>query len=81
MTSLTADRWPTFEEILERLHQEGIYIHSEQLAEFLLFHGLPVDLKYVPLHLQQKAKLINQNYQGDLARLSAIIVPSRWRDF
>jgi hypothetical protein len=63
------ENWPTFEEILHRLHQEGIYIHSEQLAEFLLTHGLPVHLQYVPSHLQEKARVINENYQGDMARL------------
>lgn len=62
--------WPTFKEILKRLHSEGIYIHSDQLAEFLLFHGLPVDLCFVPPHLQEKAKLINHNYGGDMAKLA-----------
>jgi hypothetical protein len=60
--------WHSFEEILRRLHQEGIYIHADQLAEFFLAHGLPVDLRYVPAHLQQKAKLVNENYQGDMAQ-------------
>jgi hypothetical protein len=71
-TSSAVDRWDSFEEILDRLHREGIYIHSEQLAEFLLYHGLPVDLQYVPVHLQQKAMQINQHYQGDMARLDII---------
>jgi hypothetical protein len=61
-------RWHTFPEILSRLHQEKIYIHPDQLAEFMLFHGLPVDLRYVPKHLRQRAKVINDNYRGDMAR-------------
>lgn len=64
----TNQRWQTFEEILQRLHKQGIYIHSEQLAEFLLRHGLPVHLRYVPAHLQSKAIQVNQNYQGDMVR-------------
>lgn len=60
--------WPTFADILRRLHQERIYLHPHQLAEFMVRHGLPVDLCYVPAHLQQKAKQINENYQGDMAR-------------
>lgn len=68
----TVDRWDSFEEILDRLHREGIYIHSEQLAAFLLFHGLPVDLQHVPVHLQQKAMQINQHYQGEMARLDIV---------
>ncbi|MGA7937741.1 MAG: hypothetical protein WCA35_29605 [Kovacikia sp.] len=63
--------WHTFPEIVHRLHREGIYIHPDQLAEFLLRHGLPVDLDYVPNHLRQKAKVINDNYQGDMARAEA----------
>lgn len=63
----TNQRWPTFLEMLQRLHQEGIYIHPEHLAEFLLFHGLPVNLCYVPKHLKSKAAFINKNYQGDMA--------------
>jgi hypothetical protein len=70
-----AERWHSFDEILKRLHREGIYIHSDQLAEFLLFHGIPVDLQYVPNHLQQKAEQINQHYQGDLAKLTIIPDP------
>lgn len=65
-----SDRWPTFPELLQHLHQEGIYIHAEQLAEFLLFHGLPVELCYVPEHLQERAKSINEHYQGDMVRRS-----------
>jgi hypothetical protein len=61
--------WPTFEDILHRLHQEGILIHPHQLAEFFLMHGLPVDLCYVPNHLQQKAAFVNNNYMGDMAQL------------
>lgn len=66
----TDQRWHTFKEMLQRLHREGIYIHSEQLAEFLLVHGLPVDLCYVPQHLQSKAIHINHNYQGDMVSLA-----------
>ncbi|WP_421658579.1 hypothetical protein [Leptothermofonsia sp. ETS-13] len=65
-------RWHTFPEILQRLHQERIFIHPDQLAEFMLYHGLPVDLCYVPKHLKQRAKLINNNYQGDMARLEVV---------
>jgi hypothetical protein len=61
------ERWPTFEEILQRLHREGIYLHPHQLAEFFLAHGLPVNLRYVPDHLRQRAILLNENYQGDMA--------------
>lgn len=57
----------SFRAILRRLHAEGIYIHSEQLAEFLLAHGLPVDLHYVPARLKEKATYVNKNYQGDMA--------------
>jgi hypothetical protein len=64
-----AQTWYTFEGILRRLHREGIYIDSDQLAEFLLLHGLPVQLRYVPTHLRQRAIAINQNYQGDMAQL------------
>lgn len=64
------DYWPTFEEILHRLHQEGLYIHPHQLAEFFLAHGLPVDLRYVPTHLRQKATFINDHYRGDMACLA-----------
>lgn len=58
--------WPTFAEVLRNLHKEGLYIRTEQLAEFMLMHGLPVDLQYVPLNLQEKAKALNANYQGDM---------------
>lgn len=64
-----AEGWLTFEQMLQRLHKEGIYLHAEQLAEFLLSHGLPVRLEYVPPRLRQKAELINQHYQGDMAQL------------
>jgi hypothetical protein len=64
-----AQTWYTFEGILQRLHREGIYIDSDQLAEFLLLHGLPVHLRYVPTHLKRRAIAINQNYQGDMAQL------------
>jgi hypothetical protein len=62
--------WLTFEQILRRLHTEGIYIHADQLAEFFLVHGLPVHLQYVPPHLHTKAQVINQHYQGDMAVLT-----------
>ena len=62
--------WPTFAEILYHLHQERLYICAEQLAEFMLLHGLPVDLQYVPPHLQEKAKQLNANYQGNMAQLT-----------
>ncbi|MDX2100701.1 MAG: hypothetical protein SFW36_23215 [Leptolyngbyaceae cyanobacterium bins.59] len=61
--------WHTFPKILGQLHEQGIYIHPEQLAEFMLFHGLPVDLCYVPPHLQEKATMVNAHYRGDMARL------------
>ena len=62
--------WPTFAETLYRLHKEGLYIHADQLAEFMIVHGLPVDLQYVPSNLQEKARALNANYQGDMVRLS-----------
>jgi hypothetical protein len=65
----TQPAWQTFEGILQRLHQEGVYIDTEQLAEFFLSHGLPVHLRYVPNRLKQRAIAINQNYQGDMAQL------------
>ena len=64
-----ASKWPTFEQILQRLHRKGIYLHPHQLAEFFLAHGLPVNLRYVPEHLRQRAILVNENYQGDMALL------------
>ena len=67
--SQSNEQWSTFENILERLHQSGIYIHPDQLAEFFLAHGLPVHLRYVPPHLQDKAARINENYLGDMAQL------------
>ncbi|MBF2025857.1 MAG: hypothetical protein IGS48_03705 [Oscillatoriales cyanobacterium C42_A2020_001] len=67
--------WPTFEEILRRLHQEGIYLHPHQLATFFVWHGLPVDLRYVPAGLQQRAAKINDNYLGDMARFEALNEP------
>lgn len=67
-TKQNLDRWHSFEEILQRLHQEGIYLHPNQLAEFFVAHGLPVDLSYVPDHLKSKAARINANYLGDMAR-------------
>jgi hypothetical protein len=66
------ERWHTFQDILQRLHNEGIYIHAEQLAEFMVAHGLPVHPSYVPDRLKDKAKLINDHYQGDMARLEEI---------
>lgn len=64
--------------MLQRLHQEGIYLQAAQLAEFLLSHGLPVDLEYVPPHLQAKARLINQNYQGDMACFEENLAALDW---
>ena len=64
--------WHTFDEILQRLHAEGIYIHPEQLAEFYVVHGLPVDLCYVPRHLKAKAQQVNVNYRGDMARVEDV---------
>ncbi|MBW4514046.1 MAG: hypothetical protein KME11_02330 [Timaviella obliquedivisa GSE-PSE-MK23-08B] len=64
--------WSSFEEILERLHQSGVYLHAEQLAAFLLMHGLPVDLCYVGDRLRSKAELVNRHYQGDMARLEVL---------
>ncbi|HEY9875186.1 MAG TPA: hypothetical protein V6D12_17260 [Candidatus Obscuribacterales bacterium] len=72
------EHWPTFEEMLQRLHRKGIYIHPDQLAEFLLAHGLPVHLRYVPAHLRQKAILVNENYQGDMACLVEEIDQPSW---
>jgi hypothetical protein len=72
------ERWPTFEDILQRLHAEGIFIHPEQLAEFLLAHGLPVHLRYVPAHLRHKAIEVNKNYQGDMVRVVEELEPPCW---
>lgn len=55
--------------MLRRLHAEGVYLHPHQLAEFLLAHGLPVDLSHVPAHLREKAILVNTHYRGDMAAL------------
>ena len=74
----TEEYWPTFEEILQHLHREGIYIHSEQLAQFMLAHGLPVHLRYVPEPLHPKARKVNDNYQGDMARLIEEQEPPCW---
>jgi hypothetical protein len=75
MTPLLDEPWSSFEEILERLHRKGVYLHAEQLAEFLLMHGLPVDLCYVGDRLRSKAELVNRHYQGDMARLE-VLAPS-----
>lgn len=72
------EHWPTFEEILQRLHAKGIYVHPHQLAEFLLMHGLPVDLRFVPEHLHSKAISINENYQGDMVRLVEVPDDQSW---
>jgi hypothetical protein len=64
--------WHTFEDILHRLHQEGIWLHPDQLAEFFVMHGLPVDVRYVPERLQEKATSINENYLGDMAQIEPI---------
>ncbi len=61
--------WHTFMDILQGLHRDGIYLHPDQLAEFFVRHGLPVDLQYVPGHLQERARHINTYYQGDMARV------------
>ena len=74
----TDERWPTFEEILQNLHGQGIYIHPEQLAEFLLAHGLPVHLRYVPKHLRLKATKVNENYKGDMVRIIEELEPPCW---
>lgn len=76
-TSSNATSWHTFPQILQRLHREQIFIHPEQLAEFMVMHGLPVDLQYVPQHLKQKAHQINTHYQGDLAQLADSPQPSQ----
>lgn len=70
-----AMHWHTFEEILRRLHQEGLYLHPHQLAEFFVWHGLPVELRYVPPALQQKATRINENYLGDMVRVETFDEP------
>jgi hypothetical protein len=70
-----AEKWQTFPEMLQGLHRAGILLAPEQLAAYLLEHGLPVDLHYVPAHLQEKACLINKHYQGDMARLEDINDP------
>lgn len=62
--------WRTFPQIVQRLHREGIYIRPEQLAEFFLAHGLPVDLQYVPSDLRARAAQINQHYRGEMARFN-----------
>ncbi len=67
--SKSNSHWSTLGEILYRLHKGGIYIRVDQLVEFMLLHGLPVDLQYVPKRLQEKAKVVNANYQGDLAQV------------
>lgn len=74
----TDEHWPTFEEILQRLHAQGIYIHNEQLAEFLLAHGLPVHLRYVPRHLFAKAIEVNRHYNGDMVRVVEEPEPPSW---
>jgi hypothetical protein len=78
MSTLASDKdsglppWHTFEDILYRLHQEGILLHPHQLAEFFLMHGIPVDLRYVPESLQQRAIALNGSYRGDMARLDEV---------
>jgi hypothetical protein len=76
MPALHDQPWSSFEEILERLHRDGVYLHSEQLAAFLVMHGLPVDLCYVDDRLRAKAEQINLHYQGDMARLEELDTPS-----
>ncbi|NJR40275.1 MAG: hypothetical protein HC781_17425 [Leptolyngbyaceae cyanobacterium CSU_1_4] len=72
MSPLVDQPWSSFEQILERLHQSGVYLHAEQLAAFLLMHGLPVDLCYVDDRLRPKAEWVNRHYQGDMARLEIL---------
>ncbi len=72
MLPLLNEPWSSFEEILEHLHREGVYLHAEQLAAFLLMHGLPVDLCYVSDRLRPKAELVNRHYQGNMARLEVL---------
>ncbi|MEW6496157.1 MAG: hypothetical protein AB1589_27105 [Cyanobacteriota bacterium] len=72
------ERWPTFEEMLQNLHAKGIYIHPDQLAEFLLAHGLPVHLRYVPVHLRSKAIRVNENYQGDMVKIVEELDSPSW---
>lgn len=74
----TNEHWPTFEEMLQNLHGQGIYIHPDQLAEFLLAHGLPVHLRYVPVHLRSKAIKVNENYQGDMVQIIEELEPPSW---
>ena len=77
--------WYGFSQMLQRLHAEGVYLHPDQLAEFLLAHGLPVDLDYVPAHLREKALLINTHYRGDMAAVDEDSDEQPWdgylRDF
>lgn len=73
--TVSKGHWHTFEDVLSRLHQEGIFVHPDQLAEFFVQHGLPVDLRYVPAHLQHKATRINDNYEGDMVRLEEFEEP------
>ncbi len=68
----------TLSEILYRLHLEGIYIRLDQLVEFMLLHGLPVDLEFVPERLQEKAKAMNTNYQGERAQVSLVPDEYEW---
>lgn len=78
-SKLKADEcWPTFEEMLQNLHAKGIYIHPDQLAEFLLAHGLPVHLRYVPAHLRSKAIQVNENYRGDMVQIVEELNPPSW---
>lgn len=69
MFGRATEPWHSFEDILNRLHGEGIYLNAEQLATFFTYHGLPVNLRYVPEALRERAHLINIHYQGDLARI------------
>jgi len=78
MPPLSDEPWSSFEEILERLHRSGVYLHTEQLAAFLLMHGLPVDLCYVGDRLRPKAELVNRHYQGDMARLETLAPSSSY---
>ncbi|MBD1861108.1 MULTISPECIES: hypothetical protein [Trichocoleus] len=78
--SSSQQHWHSFSHMLKRLHAEGVYLHPQQLAEFLVVHGLPVDLRYVPERLQQKAMSINAHYNGDMAALAEDSEEQPWDD-
>lgn len=70
--------WHSFEDILSKLHSEGIYLHAEQLATFFIYHGLPVNLRYVPEALRARAVQINTHYQGDMARIESLSIEAEF---